>query len=202
MHDDLALRPMSVPMWVRMWVRMPRRGPGRVGASPAATRLAAYLLAAGCAWTAGCAVAPPAPGQPRDALLARWGTPTARYALPAPTGGERLEYASGPFGRTTWMVDLDAAGRVMAARQVLNEAHFAEFSARAQGINQAELLRTLGRPGERHGAGIVGGEIWSWRYPTNDCLWFQVSIDTAADRVRSAGYGIDWHCDAGSGDRS
>jgi hypothetical protein len=166
-------------------------------------RVAAIALALAAVLFAGCAQTPPAAGEPRDAVLARWGTPTGRHALPA--GGERLEYASGPFGRTTWMIDLDAAGRVTAARQVLNEAHFAEFSeavARAPGMSRAELLRTLGTPGERRGAGLVGGEVWSWRYPTNDCLWFQVSIDTAADRVRSAGYGIDWTCDAGTGDRA
>ena len=40
----------------------------------------------------------------------------------------------------------------------------------------------------------MGGELWSWRYPTNDCLWFQVSI--GADRkVVNAGQGIDPLCD-------
>lgn len=145
---------------------------------------------------AGCAPVPPAPSQPREAVLAAWGPPTGRHALPG--GGERLEYASGPFGRTTWMVDLDAAGRVSASTQVLNEAHFAEFQGRAPGMSRAELLRTLGRPGQVQGAGLRGGELWSWRYPTNDCLWFQVTLDTAADRVRDAGYGIDPRCDARS----
>ncbi|MBL8325217.1 MAG: hypothetical protein JNJ89_09705 [Rubrivivax sp.] len=163
----------------------------------------ACLLVAGGVLAVGCAVAPPPPGQERDAVLARWGAPTARHVLPA--GGERLEYASGPFGRTTWMIDLDAAGRVFGSRQVLDEAHFAELAesaARAPGLTRAELLRAIGTPGERHGAGLIGGEVWSWRYVTNDCLWFQVSIDLAADRVRSAGYGIDWQCDAGAADRS
>ena len=154
----------------------------------------AVVLAAGCATPA------PAPGQSRDAVLAAWGAPKARHALAA--GAERLEYSSGPFGRTTWMVDLDAAGRATAVAQVLNDAHFAEFQGRAPGIGRAELLRTLGTPGERRGAGRMGGELWSWRYPTNDCLWFQVTIDTAADKVRDAGYGIDPRCDAGAADRN
>ena len=149
--------------------------------------------------TAGCTTAPAA-GQAREAVLAAWGQPTARY--PVAAGGERLEYASGPFGRVTWMVDLDAAGRVAGSTQVLNEAHFADFQGRAPGMSRDQLLRELGTPGERKGAGLMGGELWSWRYPTNDCLWFQVTIDTAADKVRAAGYGIDWRCDAGRGDRS
>lgn len=146
-----------------------------------------------------CGLPPLAPGQARDAVLAAWGPPTARYVLPA--GAERLEYASGPFGRTTWMVDLDAGGSVTRSTQVLNEAHFAEFQGRAPGMGRAELLSTLGTPGERKGAGLMGGELWSWRYPTNDCLWFQVTLDTA-DQVRAAGYGIDPRCDAPSADRS
>ncbi len=135
---------------------------------------------------------PPAPGQSEAQVLQRLGTPTARYALPGSTA--RLEFASGPYGRETWMVDLDAGGRVTVARQVLNESSFAEFQARAPGMPREELLRTLGRPGERRGGGWQGGEVWSWRYPTNDCLWFQVSVGDDG-RVRDGSYGIDPRCD-------
>ena len=164
----------------------------------AATLVATTLF--GVLATTGCGTPPVQVGLAREAVLAGWGLPTARYAMAA--GAERLEYATGPFGRTTWMIDIDAGGRVSAAQQVLNESHFAAFQARAPGLSRAELLRTLGTPGERHGAGLIGGEVWSWRYPTNDCLWFQVGIDTDADKVRDAGYGIDWRCDARSNDRS
>jgi hypothetical protein len=156
--------------------------------------LAGLLLGA---LAAGCMQQPVAPGQERASVLAAWGQPTARYALP---GGERLEYASGPFGRTTWMIDLDANGRVLKAAQVLDPAHLAEVQARATGMSRDELLRTLGTPGERRHGGWMGGEVWSWRYPTHDCLWFQVSLDDAA-KVLGAGHGIDPRCDAGTGDR-
>jgi hypothetical protein len=172
----------------------PRGGRPWRRAAHAALALAAALLVAACAMpTVGA-------GEARETVLARWGPPTARHAMAA--GGERLEYASGPYGRTTWMIDIDAGGRVTAASQVLNEAHFADFQARAPGMSRAELLRELGRPGEVKGAGLRGGELWSWRYPTNDCLWFQVEIDTAADKVRAGGYGIDPRCDPPSNDRS
>ena len=95
------------------------------------------------------------------------------------------------------MIDIDAQGRVQAATQVLNDAHFAEFMVRAPGTPREALLRELGRPAERRGGGLKGGETWSWRYPTNACLWFQVSLDDAA-RVTAAGYGIDPACDASS----
>lgn len=154
--------------------------------------IAAAVLAAGCA-----AFAPPdlRPGLGEAEVLARMGTPTARHAMPA--GTTRLEFATGPYGRTTWMVDLDAAGRLVAAEQVLTEDFLSRFQARAEGMTADELRRTLGTPGERRGAGWVGGETWSWRYVTNDCLWFQVSLGRDG-RVTGSGFAIDPICDAPS----
>ncbi len=145
---------------------------------------------------AGCALlAPPdiRPGQSEAEVRRLLGPPTGRYALPAEA--TRLEFATGPYGRTTWMVDLDPAGQVTGARQVLGEASFADFQARAPGMHRDELLRTLGRPGERRSGGWAGGEVWSWRYPTNDCLWFQSSIGDDGI-VRDGAYAIDPRCDA------
>lgn len=151
----------------------------------AAGSLAAALLLSGCATPL------PAPGSAEAEVLRQWGTPTGRHALPA--GGVRLEYATGPFGRETWMIDLDAAGRVAHSAQVLGEATFADFQARAPGMQREEVLRRLGRPGEVRGGGRQGGEVWSWRYPTNDCLWFQASIGDDG-RARDAAYGPDPKC--------
>lgn len=158
-------------------------------AGPVLAALTAFLMAA-------CATPPPAAGTPRDEVLRQWGAPTGRYALAA--GAERLEYATGPSGRTTWMIDLDAGGRVTQARQVLNEAEFLQVQTRAAGgLTRDELLRWIGRPGEVKGGGWQGGQVWSWRYPTNDCLWFQVSIDDAGS-VRGGAISIDPSCDAPS----
>ncbi len=144
---------------------------------------------------AACITRPPALGQGQTEVLRDWGPPTSRYALA--DGGQRLEYATGPYGRTTWMIDLDAGDRVTRARQVLNEEAFYDFQVRGPGMNRDDVLRTLGRPGERR-HGWQGGEVWSWRYPTNDCLWFQASLNDAG-RVTSGSYGIDPTC-AGGGD--
>jgi hypothetical protein len=158
-------------------------------------RLGALL---GAVVLAGCAGfgAPqgPAAGTAQADVLARWGQPTARYTLPG--GGTRLEYATGPFGRTTWMVDTDGAGRVVQSRQVLNERDFLELQQQ-EGLDREGVLRRIGTPGERQAIGWTGGEFWSWRYPTNDCLWFQVSF-TREGRVNGSGYGIDPRCDAPS----
>jgi hypothetical protein len=138
-----------------------------------------------------CAPVPPLPGTAAADLQRDWGKPTARYALP--DGGQRLEYATGPYGRTTWMVDTDAAGRVTRARQVLTEAEFLLVQG-AVNLRREELLRWLGTPGERRHGGWPGGEVWSWRYFTNDCLWFQSSVADDG-RVTGSTIGIDPACD-------
>jgi hypothetical protein len=151
--------------------------------------LAAPLLATGCAL-----FQPPplALGQSESEVTAMLGSPTGRY--PMPDGVTRLEFARGPFGRHTWMVDLGPDGRSRKFDQVLTTEHFAQFAERAPGMSLDDLLRTLGRPGDRQKMGWVGGEVWSWRYPTNDCLWFQVSIGDDR-KVINGGYGIDPMCD-------
>ncbi len=143
----------------------------------------------------GCAIFQPPPlavGQTESEVQAILGSPTGRYTMA--DGVTRLEFATGPYGRQTWMVDLGADGRSRWFDQVLTMRHFADFQQQAPGLSTGEVLRALGRPGEREHGGLRGGETWSWRYPTNDCLWFQVSIDKDG-KASAAGYGIDWMCD-------
>jgi hypothetical protein len=155
-------------------------------------RVAAVSVLATLAMTFGaCAPIPPLPGQLSQDALVQWGPPSARYSLAA--GGERLEYATGPYGRTTWMIDIDNGGRVLQARQVLSEAEFAKVQ-HAVGLTGQDLLRWLGRPSERRGGGWAGGEVWSWRYPTLDCRWFQVSLSDAG-LVTSSAYAEDPMCE-------
>lgn len=118
-----------------------------------------------------CAMPPPAPGSAEADLRRQWGAPTDTHTLPG--GGTRLEYATGPYGRTTWMVDLDAEGRVQRARQVLTPESL--FALPAGTLDRAALRRELGRPGEVRGV-HGGGQTWYWRYETNDCLWLVASI--------------------------
>lgn len=161
--------------------------------SPAVVALRAVLCAVlGALLVAACAGwQPPPPGSDQASLIARWGPPSARHALA--DGAQRLEYSSGPRGRETWMVDVDAGGRVLVARQVLTESELLAVMARTD-LDAAALLRWIGQPSERRHGGRMGGEVWSWRYLTNDCLWFQSSI--AADgRVTGSGFAIDPACD-------
>ncbi|MFT3820003.1 MAG: hypothetical protein QM750_20715 [Rubrivivax sp.] len=144
---------------------------------------------------AGCVTFGPPPlavGQTEAEVVAVMGAPTGRYAMPE--GVTRLEYATGPFGRHTWMVDIGPDGRSRRFQQVLEWRNLAAFQQRAAGMSIDELLRELGRPGDRAHGGLRGGETWSYRYPTNNCLWFQVSIG-ADGKVTGAGDGIDPMCD-------
>jgi hypothetical protein len=164
--------------------------------NPATTDLLRRASALAALALAACAAFGPAQlriGQTADEVAQAMGTPTALYALPG--GGQRIEYARGPFGRETYMVDVDAGGRVTGWSQVLTEAN---LNAVPMGISREELLRRLGTPGERHHIGWQQRDLWAWRYPSNDCLWFTVSLDRA-QRVVDSGYGIDPRCDSGNG---
>ena len=74
---------------------------------------------------AGCAGYSPSqvrPGQAAEDVRRSMGEPTGHYAMPG--GGERLEYARGPYGKHTYMIDLDGSGRVTGWTQVLDEKIF------------------------------------------------------------------------------
>lgn len=129
-----------------------------------------------------------AAGASREAVRERLGEPTGQYALPQ--GGLRLEFARGPFGKHTYMVEVAADGRVRGWSQVLTEAHFNRV---VPGMQSDELRRLLGRPGEV--AGIWrGASVWSWRYETPFCQWFRVTLGPDGT-VRDAGYSPDPLCE-------
>ena len=145
------------------------------------------VLLGGCAGYSPTGVAP---GQSESDVFRSMGAPTGRYALPG--GGARLEYARGPYSRHTYMIDLNSTGRVERVAQVLTEAHFLRV---APGMGRDELLLLLGRPGEVFAVPWQRAQVWNWRYPTSDCLWFQVTV-MPDGRVLDAGRGVDPHCDA------
>jgi hypothetical protein len=129
------------------------------------------------------------PGQTPQEVAALMGPPTGRHA--APDGAQRLEYARGPYGKHTYMIDLDADGRVQRWQQVLTEAN---FNAIVAGMPRAQVLSLLGRPSNRRPGGWQGGEIWSWRYDSPFCQWFQVTMPDDG-KVRDTGYGADPVCE-------
>ncbi len=154
---------------------------------------ARVVLAAAVALLGACAnLQPPqvSLGQSEADVLARLGPPTGRYSLPA--GAQRLEYATGPYGRTTLMVDLGADGRVRASEQALTEANFAKVR---DGMPRGDVLRLLGRPAEKAGE-YMNRQTWSWRYPTYECLWARITFEPDGKVRGGASFLPDPRCDA------
>jgi len=159
-----------------------------------ALRLALLSAAAGIAACSAFAPVSVRPGQSADDVARSLGQATGRYALPQ--GGTRLEYARGPFGKQTYMIDLGADGKVQTVRQVLTEANFATIQP---GESRDDVLLKLGRPSERRGA-FRNTELWAYRYDAIFCQWFVVTMNPDG-RVRDTGYVPDPLCDDDAHDR-
>ena len=109
----------------------------------------------------GCALNPDrlVLGASRDEVLRTYGAPTADIAL---AGGERLQYSRQPFGRQVYNIDLDAAGKVVAANQALTESQFALVQLDAW--NAADVERAFGKPAQVGQVYSFEGAVWSYRY--------------------------------------
>lgn len=130
-----------------------------------------------------------APGASAAQIREWLGEPTGRY--PLDSGAQRLEYARGPYGKQTWMLDVDASGRLLAATQVLDEKRFGTIRA---GMTRDEVLRLIGRPSNTGFVGWQKQTVWSYRYASPFCQWFQVGLSQAG-LVEDTGYGPDPVCD-------
>jgi hypothetical protein len=163
-------------------------------------RLGRLAGAGAVALLLGCATyGPPSlqPGASVEDANRALGKPTGEYALPA--GGKRLEFARGPFGKHTYMLDFDAQGRMQRWEQVLTEAR---FNAVLAGMPNDEVLLALGHPSEQSTLSWQRQTVWSYRFETLFCRWFQIGIDVNG-RVADTGYAPDPLCEAkDSPDRS
>jgi hypothetical protein len=163
-------------------------------------RLLSLLGAVGAAMAAaGCAFMNPAAlpaGSAEAEVTQKLGRPTGAYALPG--GGKRVEYARGPYGKDTWMLDFDANGRLAKVSQVLTEAN---FNAIRPGMGRDEVLAAIGRPGETSRIAWQRQTVWSYRYETPFCQWFQIGLDESG-RVADSGYYPDPLCEVNADDRT
>ncbi|HEU4457820.1 MAG TPA: hypothetical protein VFR90_01710 [Methylibium sp.] len=141
---------------------------------------------------AGCAAYGPGglgPGSTVDQAIASMGQPTGRYPLAG--GGQRLEFARGPMGFHTYMLDFDANGALLRSEQVLTEGNFLELQI---GMSRDEVLRRIGHPSEVSYLSRQQHQLWSYRYETPFCIWYQVSID-ASGKVAELGNNVDPRCE-------
>lgn len=159
-------------------------------------RLSAAALAALAALLAACAIGPYSPGgvppgASRDEVLRIMGPPTATYTLP--DGRQRLEYNRMPAGRQTFMVDLDAAGRMAHWENVLDENHFATIRP---GMATADVLRLIGPPTfTSQYQRPEPGYTWNYRFETiQRCIVFQVDFNAATGKVLEGAYPSDPGC--------
>lgn len=116
------------------------------------------------AWLAACATpATLAPGTSEADVLARFGRPTAEHALGA--GAKRLEYLTGPYQQTKYMVDVDAKGKVQRVEQVLSYEKFARLRVGVD--DEAVVLREFGHPYYTQPYRLVGLTAWMYPYVEN-----------------------------------
>ncbi len=133
------------------------------GASARRFAASALSIATALSILAGCASEPTnlPLGTSRAEALQRLCQPTAAYSLPG--GGERLQYSRAPAGFEVNDVDLDASGRVVSIRQVLQDRAF-DSDIRPGVWREADVLRTYGRPFEITRVSSFDGVVWSWHY--------------------------------------
>src|SRR5258706_10388087 len=99
------------------------------------------------------------------------GAPTGEYA--SASGGRRLEYAGGTYGRHTYMFDFDASDRLVNAEQVLTEARFNAIKA---GMASAEVLAQIGKPATTWPISRQRQIVWSYRDESPFCQGFMVGM--------------------------
>lgn len=122
-----------------------------------------------------CTIGGAKPGMARDEVIARYGTPSA--VVPLSSGETRLQYSRQPAGQHAEMIDLDASGTVVRAREVLNLQEFLKI--RLGEWTRDDVLREFGRPARIERAGNWDGDILTYRWRENHLLnrLFFVFID-------------------------
>lgn len=150
--------------------------------------LPTLLLAALLAGCAGYSPQGLPEGSSQAQAIEQLGPPTGRYGLEG--GGTRLEFARGPYGKHTFMLDFDGQDRLLGWEQVLTEENFYKLRI---GMSKDEVLRSIGHPSDVSFLPRQQHQLWSYRYETPFCIWFQVSL-TTSDKVAELGHNVDPIC--------
>jgi hypothetical protein len=108
-------------------------------------------------------------GEPESAVVARLGPPREVYDLP--DGARRLMWPTQTMGEVTTAVDIDAAGKVINVRQVLQTGEF--YRAEPDKWTQSDVLVQFGRPAETAYFPLKKRQVWSYRY-LEDGVWYQL----------------------------
>jgi hypothetical protein len=142
----------------------------------------AWSLAA-CAWSV-------QPGMSQQEVLARYGKPTRELPYGS---GTRLQYSRQPAGQSVVVVDLDAAGRVVSVREMLQPSEFSKIEVGKW--TRADVEREFGPPARIDGVASWSGPIMNYRWrDVNQDMFYWVYLD-AADKVQRVGQGPELRID-------
>lgn len=151
-----------------------------------ASRCAAVCAITTFALLTGCATQPLPAGASRDEVMARYGAPTAVVPLPS---GTRLQYSQQPSGQHVLMIDLDAGGRVVSTRQVMNPAAFDRVVPGSW--TRQDIEREFGKPAMIDRVASWPGDVMTYRWlDINQGMFFYVYLD-AANIVQRTGQGME-----------
>ena len=136
--------------------------------------LAASLVLGGCAHPWNTMNIPP--GSPRDEVIARAGQPVR--VVPLQGGGQRMQYTLQPWGRFAFMVDLDAAGRVVRTRQVLTEREFQRIEVGRW--TRSDVENEFGPPAQVDRVTSFNGDVMTYRWAQgHEPMFYWVYVDPA-----------------------
>jgi hypothetical protein len=151
------------------------------------SRFGSIIAALALMMLGGCAVVQVKPGTLRAEVIAQYGQPSREVPLP---NGSRLQYSYQPFGQRAVMVDLDAAGRVVSSRQVMQSSEFARI-----GIGQwsrADVEREFGLSATIDRVASWPGNIMTYYWiDSGQDMYFYVYLDSA-NIVQRTGQGMDF----------
>lgn len=117
-------------------------------------------------------------------VLALMGRPAMQWT--GTDGNVQLSYPRGPFGLRSYMVFIDARGRLDRVENVMDPGSLAKVVA---GMDEDQVLRTLGPPVPEWSASFPARRelAWEWRYCNARSMIarFHVLLDSDTGRVRS-----------------
>jgi hypothetical protein len=148
------------------------RLPSALAAAASPTRLRRALVAcAGALLLAGCAQPWQGytAGADQSTVLTRLGPPREVYDLP--NGGKRLMWPTQPMGEYTTAADIDASGKIVNVRQVLQVNEF--YRAEIGKWTRNDVLINFGRPEETSYFPLMKREVWTYRY-YEDNVWYML----------------------------
>jgi hypothetical protein len=108
-------------------------------------------------------------GEQESVVIAKLGQPREVYELPG--GSKRLMWPTQPWGEVTTAADIDATGKVISVRQVLQPSEF--YRAEPGKWTKNDVLVNFGRPEETTYFPLMKREVWSYRYLEDD-VWYQL----------------------------